>query len=123
MQAGALQPLRRQVAVEFGKPRQPGLGPALLPLELRVPLLQPRDVGAQRVEQSRGVPALVMSGGAERSDGSASVSAPRSLMCRSNTHENNMIQNVPILFHMARAESSRTESQAGVGLSESVRAG
>jgi hypothetical protein len=44
-------------------------------------------------------------------------------MCRSNTHENNMIQNVPILFHRASAKSSGTESQAGAGLSESVRAG
>jgi hypothetical protein len=44
-------------------------------------------------------------------------------MCRSNTHDNNMIQNVPILFHRARTESSGTESQAGVGLSESVRVG
>ena len=123
MQAGALQPLRRQMAVEFGKPRQPRLGPAFLPLELGLPLLQPRDVGAQRGEQPRGVPALLMSGGAERSDGSASVSAPRSLMCRSNTHENNMIQNVPILFHRASAKSSGTESQAGAGLTESVRAG
>ena len=123
MKAGALQPLHRQVAIEFAKPGQPGLGPALLLLELGVPLLQPRDVGAQRVEQPRGVPALLMSGRAERSDGSASVSAPRSLMCRSNTHENNMIQNVPILFHMARTESSGTESQAGVRLSETVRAG
>ena len=123
MQPRSLQPLHRQIAVEFGKPRQPGLGPAFLLLELRMPLLQPRDVGAQRVEQPRGVPALVMSGGAERSDGSASVSAPRSLMCRSNTHENNMIQNVPILFHRARTESSGTESQAGARLPESLRAG
>ena len=96
MKACALQPLRRQMAVEFGKPRQPGLGPGLLPLELGMPLLQPRDVVAQRGEQPGG-----LSTRAKRRDGSASVSAPRSLMCRSNTHDNNMIQNVPILFHMA----------------------
>ena len=123
MQPRSLQPLRRQVAGEFGKPRQPGCGPALLLLELGVPLLQPRDVVAQRGEQPYSVPALLMSGGAERSDGSASVSAPRSLMCRSHTHDNNMIQIVPFLFHRPRTESSGTESQAGAGLPESLRAG
>lgn len=123
MQAGALQPLCGQVAVEFGKPRQPGLGPGLLPFELRMPLLQPRDMGAQRVEQPRGVPALLMSEAVERSDGSASVSAPRSLMCRSHTHDNNMIQIVPFLFHRPGTESSGTESQAGAELPESLRAG
>lgn len=123
MKPGALQPLGRQMAVEFGKPGQPGCGPAFLLLELGVPLLQPRDVVAQRGEQPPGVPALVMSGGAERSDGSASVSAPRSLMCRSHTHDNNMIQNVPILFHMARTESSGTESEVAPGSASVLRAG
>src|SRR4249920_818411 len=59
----------------------------------------------------RGIPA-----GVERSDGSASVSAPRSLMCRSHTHDNNMIQIVPFLFHRPGAESSGTESQVGARL-------
>ena len=99
------------MAVDLGKPRQPGLGPGLLPLELGMPLLQPRDVRTQRVEQPRGVLAR-----AERSGGSASVSAPRSLMCRSHTHDNNMIQIVPFLFHRLCTESSGTESQAGAGL-------
>lgn len=113
MQPGALQPLRGQMAVEFGEPGQPGDGPGLLALELRVPLLQPRDVIAQRGEQPRGVPALRVSGGAKRRDRSASVPAPRSLMCRSHTHDNNMIQIVPFLFHRRGAESSGTESKVG----------
>ena len=121
MKPCALQALRGQMAVEFGKPGEPGLSPALLLLELGVPLLQPRDVVAQRGEQPPGVPALLMSGRAERSDGSASVSAPRSLMCRSHTHDN-MIQNVPILFHMARAESSGTESEVAAGGASALRA-
>lgn len=113
MQPRPLQSLRGQMAVEFGEPRQPGCGTGFLPLELRMPLLQPRDVVAQRGKQPRGLTALLTSGRAKRRDRSASVSAPRSLMCRSHTHDNNMIQIVPFLFHRPGTESSGTESKIG----------
>ena len=113
MEPCALQPLRRQVPVDLAKPHQPGCRAALLLLELRVPLLQPGDVVAQRGKQPGGLATLVMRGGAERSDGSASVSAPRSLMCRSHTHDNNMIQIVLLLFHRPATESSGAERQVG----------
>ncbi|PZF78865.1 hypothetical protein DK847_03480 [Aestuariivirga litoralis] len=109
MEPRPLQPLCRQVPVKLGKPRQPGCRAALLVLELRMPLLQPRDVVAQRGEQPGGVSTTR----AKRRDRSASVPAPRSLMCRSHTHDNNMIQIVPFLFHKPGTESSGTESKVG----------
>ncbi len=94
------QPLRRQMPVKFGKAKPPGGRLRPPPLELRRRLLKPRDMRTQRVNQRRQILALT-----KRNGGGASFPAPRKLMCRSNTHDN-MIQNVPILFHGAPAESS-----------------
>jgi hypothetical protein len=51
-------------------------------LELRVPLLQPRDMRAQGRDQRRGILALT-----ESCSRGASFPAPRSMMCRSHTHD------------------------------------
>jgi len=82
MQPAARQALGGEMPVEPGQAQAPGRGARLLPLELRVPLLQPRDMRPQRRNQRRGILALT-----ESCSRGASFPAPRSMMCRSHTHD------------------------------------
>lgn len=75
MQARARQALRGKMAVNLRQPHHPGRSAARLRLELRMALLQPRDVRPQRLDQGRGMIALT-----ERCDRGASFPAPRTMM-------------------------------------------
>ena len=83
MQPAARQTLRGQVAVEFRQAHHPGRGARALPLELRMPLFQPRNVRAQALDQR----CEIFPAPPERCDRGASFPAPRRMMCRSHTHD------------------------------------
>jgi hypothetical protein len=77
-----LQPLLGQVTVDLGKAQEPRRAFPARALELRMALLGPQDMRAQGLDQGRGVAALTKRGGA-----GASFPAPRTMMCRSCTHD------------------------------------
>ncbi len=102
MKPSLQQALRRKMPVEFGKPGDPRrmARPWRFPeLRLCLHLLDPRDVLAQGLDQGREFLALP-----KRGNGGKKPPVPHT-MCRFHTHDCN-IQNVPILFHRTRRESS-----------------
>jgi hypothetical protein len=82
MKARTLQPLLGQVTVDLGKARQPGRTPPARALELGVALLRPGDMRPQGLDQRCDMIALT-----ERGDAGAGFPAPRTMMCRSCTHD------------------------------------
>ena len=77
-----LQPLLGQAAVDLGKAQEPGGAFPARALELRMALLGPQDMRAQGLDQECGLAALTERGGA-----GASFPAPRTMLCRSCTHD------------------------------------
>jgi len=84
MEARALKALLGQVTVNLGKARHPGRIPPARALELGMALLCPCDMRPQGLDQRCDVLALT-----ERGDAGASFPAPRTMMCRSCTHDCN----------------------------------
>ena len=99
MQARLHEPLRWQMTVEFGQSHHPRcMARPGRPVELRLCLLNARDVAAQGLDQGREILALPKGG-----NGGTSAPVPHT-MCRFHRHDCN-IQNVPILFHRTHEES------------------